>query len=215
MIARDFDNDQPESDMALHDVCSLVSYQRSSWRVAQFEKWGNEVEQPVQTADEIYPLEVALSNVRREIAAGGQAKFWIVSEGRAAKLRPVIQHEAYWIAREALVNAFRHSGATRVQLQIAYTSKELRLIVGDDGKGIPPQVLSLCDRRTGLFAMQARAEKIGAKLRLLSRLAGGTEVELTIPREIAFEPQSKNPRLSLVSYFRSRISANDLRTKKQ
>ena len=63
--------------------------------------------------------------------------------------------------------------------------------------------------------MQARAEKIGAKLRLLSRLAGGTEVELTIPREIAFEPQRKNPRLSLVSYFRGWTSANDLRTKKQ
>ena len=143
MTARNFDNDQPESEMALNDVSSLVSYRQSNWRVAQFGKWGNEVEQPVQSADEIYPLEVALSNVRREIAAGGQATFWIVSEGRAGKLRPVIQHEAYWIAREALVNAFRHSGATRVQLQIAYTSRGLRLIVGDDGKGIPPQILSL------------------------------------------------------------------------
>jgi signal transduction histidine kinase len=127
----------------------------------------------------------------------------------------MIQHEAYWIGREALVNAFRHSGASRVQVQIAYTSKGLRLVVCDDGKGIAPQMLSFCDGRNGLFAMQARAEKIGAKIRLWSRIAGGTVVELTIPGGIAFEPQSANPRLLLVSYFCGGMSANSLRTRQQ
>lgn len=179
--------------MALNDVSPLVSCQHGNWQLAQFEEF--------QGADETDSLEVALSNVRPEVPAGDQARFWIVTEGRAAKLRPIIQHEAYWIAREALVNAFRHSGASRVQVEIAYRSKGLRLVVCDDGKGIAPEMLSFCDSRNGLFAMHARAEKIGAKIRLSSRIAGGTEVELTIPGEIAFEPQSRSPRLRWFRIF--------------
>jgi hypothetical protein len=214
MTVRSFDNDQPESEMALNDVSSLASCGQSNWRVAQFEESGNEVECYVQPADETSLLEVALSNVRREVQAGSRATFWIVSEGRAGKLRPMIQHEAYWIGREALANAFRHSGASRVQLEIAYTSRGLRLVVCDDGKGIPPQMLSSCDGRNGLFAMRARAEKIGAKIKLSSRIAGGTEVELTIPNNVAFEPQTRSSRTSLVSFF-SRTSTNTLRGKRQ
>jgi signal transduction histidine kinase len=200
--------------MALNDVSPLVRCQESNWAVSQFEESGNEGERSVQAGDETYLLEVALSNVRREVKAGNPATFWIVSEGRAGKLRPMIQHEAYWIGREALVNAFRHSGARRVQLEIAYTSKGLRLVVCDDGKGIPSQVLSSCDGRSGLFAMRARAEKIGAKIKLSSRLEGGTEVELIIPNNVAFEPQTKSSRNSLVSFF-SRTSANSLRGQQQ
>jgi anti-sigma regulatory factor (Ser/Thr protein kinase) len=211
MKARSFDNDQPESEMALNDVSPLVSCQHGNWQLAQFE----EFEGHVQAADETYPLEVALSNVRREVPAGEQARFWIVTEGRATKLRRMIQDEAYWIGREALINAFRHSGASRVQVQIAYKSKGLHLVVCDDGKGIAPEMLSFCDGRNGLFAMQARAEKIGAKIRLSSRIAGGTEVELTIPGDIAFQSQNRSPRLSLVSYFCGGTLANSLPTKKQ
>jgi hypothetical protein len=41
--------------------------------------------------------------------------------------------------------------------------------------------------------MRERSESIGASLKLRSRLGAGTEVELTVPGEIAFEGVSHGP----------------------
>jgi hypothetical protein len=41
--------------------------------------------------------------------------------------------------------------------------------------------------------MRERSERIGANLRLRSRIGAGTEVELTVPSTIAFESQSNGP----------------------
>jgi len=37
--------------------------------------------------------------------------------------------------------------------------------------------------------MRERAERIGAQLRILTRVALGTEVELSVPGRVAFEPR--------------------------
>ncbi|HWY71977.1 MAG TPA: hypothetical protein VNX88_25140 [Terriglobales bacterium] len=42
------------------------------------------------------------------------------------------------------------------------------------------------DGHWGLPGMRERAEKIGARLKVLSRPAGGTEVELKVPGHVAF-----------------------------
>jgi len=41
----------------------------------------------------------------------------------------------------------------------------------------------------GLIGMRERSERIGATLKLRSRIGAGTEVELTIPAVLAFENQ--------------------------
>jgi hypothetical protein len=50
--------------------------------------------------------------------------------------------------------------------------------------------------------MRERAEKVGAKLRLWSRVAAGTEVELTVPGRIAF--QSHAPARQWLARFNPR-----------
>jgi hypothetical protein len=47
-----------------------------------------------------------------------------------------------------------------------------------------------------LQGMRERAQRIGAKLRVLSRVGGGTEVELSVPGQIAydFQPDECTPR---------------------
>jgi len=43
--------------------------------------------------------------------------------------------------REALVNAFCHSGAKRIELELEYSDIELHMRIRDDGCGIDPQAL--------------------------------------------------------------------------
>ncbi len=136
-------------------------------------------------------LEHALSRVRQELAAEEQVGFRVVVEGKPRRLHPVIRDEVYRIGHEALVNAFRHARAKNIEVEVEYVAGNLRLLVSDDGVGIDPQVLrSGRDGHWGLSGMRERAEKIGARLKVRSRAASGTEVELTVPGRVAFQNQS-------------------------
>ena len=132
-------------------------------------------------------LEQALSRVPGELGLTEAAGFRVVVEGRPRPLHPVIRDEVYRIGREALANAFRHSGATAIEVEIEYAARVLRLLVRDDGRGIDPQVLEAGrDGHWGLSGMRERAERMGARLKVWSRAEAGTEVELSVPGEIAF-----------------------------
>jgi signal transduction histidine kinase len=136
-------------------------------------------------------LEHALSQVRQELAAGEQVGFRVVVEGKPRPLHPFIRDEVYRIGHEALVNAFRHAQSKNIEVEVEYVAGNLRLLISDDGVGIDPQVLrSGRDGHWGLSGMRERAEKIGARLKVRSRAAAGTEVELTVPGRVAFQNQS-------------------------
>jgi signal transduction histidine kinase len=103
-------------------------------------------------------------------------------------LHPILRDEVYRIGREALVNAFRHSGATAIEVELEYAVKRLRVLVRDNGRGIDPLVLqSGREGHWGLPGMRERAESIGGTLRVWSRASYGTEIELSVPSHVAFK----------------------------
>jgi signal transduction histidine kinase len=103
-------------------------------------------------------------------------------------LKAGLRDEIYRIAREAIINAYRHSGAKNIEAQIVFRPTELRIVVRDNGRGMDAQDVQ--NERTGhwgLQGMRERANRIGAQLRVLSRTASGTEVDLCVPGRIAFQ----------------------------
>lgn len=133
-------------------------------------------------------LEEALSKVREEEPVRNGTAFRMIVEGQPRPLHPVLRDEVYRIAREALVNAFRHSGATSIEAELEYTKNELRVLVRDNGCGIDDRVLRSgnAEGHWGLPGMRERAERIGAHLSVWSRAAAGTEVVLSVPGHRAF-----------------------------
>ena len=85
-------------------------------------------------------------------------------------------------------NAFKHAQARRIEVEIQYGQRELRLRVRDDGKGIDRNVLSAAARagHYGLPGMHERVKVVGGKLAVWSELDSGTEIELTIPGSLAY-----------------------------
>jgi signal transduction histidine kinase len=115
-------------------------------------------------------------------------RFRVVVEGRQRELKSALRGEVYRIGREAIVNAYRHSQAEDIETQIEYRSAELRVAIRDNGCGIDPGQLRWGrSGHWGLQGMRERADRIGARLRVLSRIAFGTEVELSVPARLAFE----------------------------
>ena len=134
-------------------------------------------------------LQNSLSRIPQELGRQ-DVGFRILVEGEALPLRSIVRDDVYRIGREALVNALRHSGAGNIELHLEYAADQLRIIVRDDGCGIDSKVLrSGRDGHWGLSGMRERGERIGAKLKILSRVGEGTEVEVRVPRKVAFESQ--------------------------
>jgi len=127
-------------------------------------------------------LEKALGDIRDALSPGSRTRLCIVILGESRPLVPAVQEQIYWIAREALLNALRHSAANRVEAEIEYLPRKLRVVVRDDGTGIDPEVLRTGQNsHWGLTGMQERAASIGAKVRVWSKRGEGTEVEISLP----------------------------------
>jgi len=144
------------------------------------------------TVSSLDDLEKAFSRVRDEAAAPDSAAFRIVVDGVRRPLNPFIRDVVYRIGREALLNAFRHSNAPEIELDLCYDPAEFRLLVRDTGVGIDEQFMEKGrDGHWGLIGMRESADKIGAQLRVRSRASAGTEVELRIPARGAYAESSK------------------------
>jgi signal transduction histidine kinase len=108
-------------------------------------------------------------------------------EGTPRELHPILRDDIYRIAREALRNAFFHAQASRIEADITYGARLLRLRIRDDGKGINQRLLEAGrDGHWGLRGMRERAEQIGAQLDIWSEAGVGTEVDLRVPGSIAY-----------------------------
>jgi signal transduction histidine kinase len=137
-------------------------------------------------------LEQAFCLVQQEYASRNGADFRVTVEGRVRTIHPLIRDEVYRIGREALVNAFRHARATRIEVELEFSPRQLRVLIRDDGCGVDPSILHAGrDGHWGLPGMRERARRIGGQLTLSSRAASGTEVELVLPASVAFNPGEK------------------------
>lgn len=97
------------------------------------------------------------------------------------------------IAREALLNAVRHSGASTIECELDFSRRRLILEVRDNGAGLPPEVLRQGGRdgHWGLRGMSERARLVGGQLRIRSD-ARGVVVRLTAPMRLLRVPAPKS-----------------------
>jgi len=141
-------------------------------------------------------LVLALSGVQQELAVQPDIDFRVSVTGRQQPLPALIRQEIYRIGKEALVNAFCHSQAKRVEFELEYADSGLRLRVRDNGCGIDPQVLHTGRAgHWGLTGMRERATRIGGRLEISSSSSAGTEVQLSVPSGIAFQASPGDPSL--------------------
>jgi signal transduction histidine kinase len=129
-------------------------------------------------------IEQSLSGVLKDLSPAG-IRCEISVTGKPKSLRPAILEQITSIGREALVNALLHSEATRIEAEVEYSPRRLRLIVRDNGRGIDPHIArSGKNSQWGLLGMREQAARIGAQLSIWSKSGAGTEVEVSVPNHI-------------------------------
>ena len=154
-------------------------------------------------------LAQSLTAIAQEIAARisdqDSPVFRVIVEGERRKLSPASKDEVCRIARELLQNAFQHARAREIEAEVRYERRMLHLLVRDDGKGIDAKVLEQGGRpgHWGLAGVRERAQQIGAQLDFWSEAGAGTEVELNIPANIAYEKSQDSSRFRLFRTVKS------------
>ena len=122
-----------------------------------------------------------VTNLAAEFKEKGMAVD-VVRQGDSLFMLP--RHEidcAYFVIREALINALRHSSSERIEVRLENQGDNFDVIVRDWGAGFlktgQPQPGN--GRHFGLDIMQARAARIGGDLEVVSSLGEGTQVILS------------------------------------
>jgi signal transduction histidine kinase len=134
----------------------------------------------------------ALAEIGNQLRAIHPAHFQVSVVGRARPLDAIVQEEILLIGREALTNAFRHSGALHIVVELSYQPGALHVCVRDDGRGIDDGVLKAGYRNGhwGLPGMKERASKMRGELRVGHSSGAGTLIELQVPAAIVYCAES-------------------------
>jgi signal transduction histidine kinase len=73
-------------------------------------------------------------------------------------------------------------------IELEYGQQHVRLKITDDGLGLPSDIAAAGrPGHWGISGMRERAEGLGARLRVLSGPDVGTEVDLVVPAQVAYE----------------------------
>jgi signal transduction histidine kinase len=128
-------------------------------------------------------LEQMFAELALALSEGDSAGFSLAVSGDGDEPEPAQREAIYRIGREALFNAYRHAGASHVEMELNYARKRLSLHVRDDGIGFDRAAAGLAAHpaHRGLMLMHERATMLRANLRIWSGPGMGTEVMLAVP----------------------------------
>ncbi|NOZ28570.1 MAG: GAF domain-containing protein [Chloroflexi bacterium] len=129
-------------------------------------------------------IEANLGDLLRQLAEAttGRARVPVsVAIDGACTLPPDVQVALYRIAQEALNNVAKHADASRAEVALRCSPGQVKLSVRDDGRGF--HVGETAPDHLGLSIMRERAEAIGARLEVKSKIGRGTEVAVVWERD--------------------------------
>lgn len=125
-------------------------------------------------------IEPALATTLRKFEHQSGLTTALQMQGHGLPLSPDLQIQVLHIVQEALSNVRKHARASQVWLDVQQ-QPQWRFEVRDDGLGFAADNAGLDETHVGLRIMQERAERIGARLDVVSTPGRGTSVVLMLP----------------------------------
>jgi two-component system nitrate/nitrite sensor histidine kinase NarX len=176
------DQDQDRANRYLGDVEEAVDMAYSELRnlITQFR-------------DRIDPrgLVPALQEMAESFSKKANADVDFLNVAQDVVLTPEEEIQVFHIIQEALYNICKHSRARHVVVTLDLHENQYVVNVADDGVGLQCfGATSDMGKSFGLTIMRERAAKLGGKLTIESRPAGGTIVRLSFPARPGVEDQS-------------------------
>jgi two-component system NarL family sensor kinase len=106
----------------------------------------------------------------------------LVVRGTPRRILPATEEHLLRIGQEAMTNTLRHAHARRMEIELAFGKKSVRLTAKDDGRGFS---VSRKPEGLGLRGIKERVEALGGRLRLRSGRAIGTHLSVSVGLDAA------------------------------
>ncbi len=116
-----------------------------------------------------------------QAAANGPAKLRFQVRGTYRAAPPAVEDQLLRVSQEAVNNALHHSGASAIDVTLAYDTRSVQLSVDDDGRGFVHDATRFVQGgHFGLQGMQERAAEIGGVLCIDTQPAKGTRISVRV-----------------------------------
>jgi signal transduction histidine kinase len=124
-----------------------------------------------------------ISQEMKRISKTNQYATEFYIEGFPVPLGYDIEIVIFRIFQELLNNCIKHAKATKIQVNLEFSSNRFRLSLTDNGIGFDPANMEapLEHSGAGLRNIQRRVDLVLGRLSILSRVRGGTKIELYVP----------------------------------
>ncbi len=126
------------------------------------------------------PLASSLETLIDHLQTGTAIPLRFSAPGDLPVIPALAQHHLLRIAREAVNNAVKYSGAKVIQVKLEHADGMVSLKVEDNGGGFDLAARSNAAGHFGLQGMKERVRKLGASLDLHSKPGEGTRVEVVL-----------------------------------
>ena len=125
-------------------------------------------------------LAEALSGLAARMSKDGQIKCALDSPLPVTVDDDLVAVHLFRIAQEAVNNAVKHSGASRIVIHLGETDEAVHLVISDNGQGLPKT--PNFSEGIGLQIMKHRASAIGAELKITSKDGEGVHIDCALPK---------------------------------
>jgi signal transduction histidine kinase len=125
------------------------------------------------------PFELSVAQCAEEVCDRFDAQL-VLDVQPGVHADPETKEALLRVLREAVSNAARHSGADEVRVRVR-RADGLELRVEDDGRGFDVDDIGHLSGRFGMVSMRERVQALGGTFTVVSRLRGGTAIEVTLP----------------------------------
>ncbi len=126
-------------------------------------------------------LIAAVRKEAKDLAKSAGVKARVTVSPNFERMATPIEAAFYRIVQEALHNVAKHANATTVNIEMSRESGSVRLLIEDDGVGIPVQKPNPGRQTFGLAGMRERIGNIGGKMKVTSSRGKGTRIEVIAP----------------------------------
>jgi PAS domain S-box-containing protein len=129
-------------------------------------------------------LSMALQYMLASLTQNQAVRVRLAVEDRAAKAVSADQSlHLFRVIQEAVSNCIRHGRAQEARVSLKMLKQGVRLSIRDNGCGFKQEIAKRAGH--GLANMVARAEKLGGRFTILSKVNKGTRIVLDLPNEAA------------------------------
>jgi signal transduction histidine kinase len=130
-------------------------------------------------------VDTAVRDLVREFRERGDIQVDLEAKTEGVAARHGIGFELLQIVREGLTNISKHAAASQASIAIDASNGCYSVVIRDNGRGFPSASRSeqdLLPRSAAPWSIRERVEALGGSLKLRSRIGGGSEIRITLPR---------------------------------